>query len=131
MLDDPFTSLPFELDVTAGRQERKSSLRRANKFASADPGQRAQTQVEAKLAAIVGDEVENRAHLLVVVATQAAPDLLEKHGDRLGRPQEKDRVDLGNVDALVEHVTREDGAELTALEPSDLLVRASTPACHP
>src|SRR5207245_11038742 len=132
VFDHPFAGLTFELDVTAGRQEGKSSLRRADKMASADSSQSPQPEVQPKLAAIVGDEVEDRAHLLVVVATQAASDLLQEYGDRLCRPQKKDRVDLGNVDALVEHVSGEDGTELASCEASDLLVpnRLRRVTCH-
>lgn len=54
--------------------------------------------------------------------SQAAADLLEEHRDRFCRPQKQDCVDLGDVDALVEDIAREDRGQLATNEPGHKLV---------
>ena len=53
------------------------------------------------------DEVENRAHGLVVCDPQTATELLEKQRRALGWPQHEHDVDGRYVDALVEQIDRE------------------------
>ena len=54
--------------------------------------------------------------LLALAAAQAAPELLEEHHGRLGRPQHHHPIDRRDVDALVEHVHRAEGVQLASPE---------------
>ena len=60
---------------------------------------------------LLADEVEDREAAFPRQA-QAAAELLQEDGGALGRPQEEDRVDLGDVDALVEQVDGEEDVDL-------------------
>ena len=75
---------------------------------------RAKANVESVLGVGLADEVEHRQDALALRPPQAATELLQEHGRALGRAQEQDRVDLGNVDAFVEDVDREDRSNLAA-----------------
>jgi hypothetical protein len=55
----------------------------------------------------VADEVEHGQAGLAGFAAQAAAELLEEEGRALGRTEEEDGVDAGNVDAFVEQILRE------------------------
>ena len=65
------------------------------------------TQVEPELAVSMADEVEYGQALFLFVQPQAAAELLEEDRQALGRAEEKHRVDLGDVDALVVQVDDE------------------------
>jgi hypothetical protein len=60
----------------------------------------------------VADEVEDGEAVLPIAAPEAAAELLEEDRGALGRAEEEDGVDVGQVDALVEQVDREQAAEL-------------------
>ena len=53
---------------------------------------------------MVADEVQHGQHRLVAGAPQSAAELLEEDRGALGGPQEQHRVDVGQVEALVEQV---------------------------
>ena len=55
----------------------------------------AQLLVEAKLLALVSDEVQDGQHGLVGCAAKSTTELLEKNRGALGGTQEQHRVDVG------------------------------------
>ena len=63
---------------------------------------------------LLADEVEDGEAVLAVGQAQAAAELLQEDGRALGGTQEEHGVDLGDVDALVEEVDREDAVDLAA-----------------
>ena len=53
---------------------------------------------------MIADEVQHHQVLLSFAAPQTAPQLLQEEDLGLGGPQHHDRVDAGQVDALVKQV---------------------------
>lgn len=68
------------------------------------------------------DEVEDRAAGLVVGLAQSPADLLQEHGGGLGRAEQQDRVDLGDVDPLGQEIHGEDDVELPGAQPPQRLL---------
>ena len=62
------------------------------------------------------DEVKDRQDALAFGPAETSTELLEEDRGTLGGSQEQDRVDLGDVDALVEDVDSEDGPKFAAPE---------------
>ena len=56
---------------------------------------------------MLADEVQHRAERLPSKPTQASAKLLKEQRRAVGRTKQQQRVDGGNVDALVEQVDRE------------------------
>ena len=84
------------------------------------PCQCAQLEVEAELLAVIADEVQDGQHGLVLRPPQPSPELLQEDRGALGGSEEQHRVDIGNVDALVEDVDREDCLDVGLREdPAD------------
>lgn len=52
---------------------------------------------------------------------QTAAELLQEHDRALGGPQEQHRVDLGDVEAFVEQIHREQDLQLAGAQAADLL----------
>src|SRR3954453_3145414 len=97
-----------------------------------------QAILEAEVAVLLPDEVDDRERGLVVAQPQTAPQLLSEYGGRLRGPQEQDRVDVGDVDAFAQHVDAEDAAQRPAAEALEKLAplilrrdRADGAAGHP
>lgn len=63
--------------------------------------------------AVVADVIDDFQGLVDLRLAQAATELLQPQDLRCGRAQHEDGVDVGQVDALVEHVDGEDDVELT------------------
>ena len=78
----------------------------------------AETSIEAELAAMVADEVEDGAERLSAVArpSQATAELLQEERRALGWAQEQQGVDIRDVDALVEQVDGEDDVDSAGVE---------------
>ena len=93
-------------------QEREAELDLLLHLGPRGAGDRAVAQVEAELPVRLADEVEHGHAVLALVAPQAAAELLQEDEGALGRPQEQDRVDLREVDALVEQVDGEERPDL-------------------
>ena len=74
---------------------------------SAAAEQRPVPQVEAELASVQADEVEDGALRLADGSAQASAELLQEQGGALGRSQQQQRVDVRHVDALVEEIDGE------------------------
>ena len=96
-----------------GRAGSRAPLRAraAAAYRRAAPGTDGRSGTRVRLA----DEVEHRQARLVLGPAAATAELLEEDRRALGRPQEEDRVDLGDVDALVEEVH---GEERPAARPA-------------
>ncbi len=67
---------------------------------------------------MVADVVDHRRWSFPVGDAEAAAELLQPEDAGLGGAQHHDGVDVGQVDALVEHVDREDDIEIAALSCS-------------
>ena len=102
--------------MAARRQEREVVLDLALDVAPAAAEQRAEAPIEAELAAMVADEVEHGAERLSAGASQPAPELLQEEGRALGWTQQQQRVDVRDVDALVEQVDGEDDVDSSGIE---------------
>ena len=61
---------------------------------------------------LVADEVQDREARLGRGVAQTSAELLQEHGHALGRPEEQHRVDLGDVEPLVEDVDGEQRPQL-------------------
>ena len=64
---------------------------------------------------LMSHEVEDRQNRLQRCTAQAAAQLLQEEGERLGGAQHQERVDVRNIDALVEQVHGEDGRQLVVV----------------
>ena len=102
------------------RQGGEASLHLTGQRPAAHPGEGPVAEVEAEPLVLQPDEVEHRQARLVVRQAQATAELLQEHRGALGGAQEQHRVDLGDVDALVEQVHRE---QRPHLPPAQLLQR--------
>ena len=101
-----------EHQLRSRRQEREPLLDVALEPAPAAPGEGAVANVEAELAAMLTDEVERRQHRLAPRAAQTAAELLQEDRRALRRAEEQHRVDLREVEALVEEVGGEEAVHL-------------------
>ena len=90
--------------------------------------------LEIVLLVCLPDEVQHGQAILVFCQTQTTPQLLQKHGQRLGRTQEQHRVHLGDIHALVVNVHHIEKTELPGNQPLlcsvALLVRRVAGQCH-
>ena len=112
VLQHDLLRLPVHDDLAARRQEREAALDVAFQSAAGLPGQGPQPMVEAELLAVVPDEVQDRQNRLVPGSTKPTAELLQEQRRALGGAQEQHRVDVGNVQALVEEVGGEQGVQL-------------------
>jgi hypothetical protein len=71
-------------------------------------GERHHLGVEPELAALLADEVKDGQDRLAVRAPKPATELLQEQRRALGRSQQQQGVDLGDVQALVEQIDGED-----------------------
>ena len=96
-----------ELHVAAGGQEGEALLDLLAEVLAGAAEQRAETAVEPELLAVVAHEVEDRAQRLARRPAQSSAELLQEEHRAVGGAQQQQRVDHGDVDALVEQVDRE------------------------
>ena len=120
VLEHGLLRVVFQLNGAAGGEARELLLDGFAKLgAGAAAEQSAETAVEAELAVGPANEVEHGQAALALVEPEAAAELLQVEGGALGGAQEEHGVDFGDVDALVEHVHGEEGAELAATQLLD------------
>ncbi len=81
---------------------------------AADAGESGEAGSEVELRALMADEVEHRQDGFACAASQSSAELLKEHCRALRRAQHKERVDVGNVDALVEDVDCEQATDRSA-----------------
>ena len=101
-----------ELERTSRRQKREVRLDGSLHLVPGTAEQRPVANVVAILAPYLADEVEHRQHRLSFRPPQPPPELLEKDGGALRRPEHENGVDLRQVDAFVEEIHGEDGSKL-------------------
>jgi hypothetical protein len=77
-------------------------------FGSRRPCDGAIAKVEAELPMRLADEVQDRHAIFSLMAPQPAAELLEKHERAFRRPKKEQRIDLREIDPLVEQVYREE-----------------------
>ena len=75
-----------------------------------------QAVLEAELASVLADQVDDGEMALALGAAQAAAELLREQRRRRGRAQQEEAVDVGNVDALAEDLDGEDAAQPPGLQ---------------
>ena len=107
VLEDDVRGHPVQLHRAAGRQEREALLDLLLHLRARGAGHRAVAQVEAELPVRLADEVQHGDAVLALEAAQAAAKLLQEDERAFRGPEEQQRVDLGQVDAFVEQVHRE------------------------
>jgi hypothetical protein len=90
-------------------------------------GQGPEAQVEAELAVLVADEVQHGEAALSRALRSPRPSCWRNTVALSVGPQEQHRVDLGDVDALVEQIHGEQHLQLAGLQPQQR-VRAARPA---
>ena len=73
-----------------------------------DAGQDAELPREVELLAVIAHEVQDGEDGLAMSAAKAAAKLLHEDRRALGGPQEQHGVDIGDVEAFVEHVDGEE-----------------------
>ena len=117
VLEDDLAALAVELDCAAGRKEGEAVLDLLRDAAPAGIDDRPQPLLEAELRAVLADQVDHGEVALPLRPAQPAPELLGEQGGRLGRAEQQQAVDVGDVDTLAEHLDREDAAQLAATEP--------------
>ena len=70
---------------------------------------------------MVADVVDHRKVVLLICSTKASTHLLSPKNLRFRRPQQKHRVDIGDVHALIEDVDRANHLKLACLKPLEAL----------
>ena len=117
--------------MAARREEGKPGLHLLLDVPARPAEERLESPVEAELAPVLADEVEDQARGLASVLPQAAAELLEEQGGAVRRAQQEERVDVGQVHALVEEVDGEENGDFAAAQPVErgpaLLLRAVAP----
>ena len=68
--------------------------------------------------AVLADQIQHGEHGLAVGSPQAASQLLEEDSRTLSRPQKQDRVDLGQVETLIEEIGGEQAVHVACAESS-------------
>ena len=101
-----------ELERTSRRQKRKVRLDGSLHLVPRAAEQCPVANVVAILAPHLADEVEHRQYSLPFRPPEPSPELLEKHGGTLRRPEHEHGIDLGQVHTLVEEINGEDGSKL-------------------
>jgi hypothetical protein len=103
-------------NLAARRREGEVSLDLAFEAAASVARERAELRVEAELLAVVSDKVEDREHGLVAGTSEAPAELLQEDGRTFGRSKEQDRVDVRQVEALIEEVSGEEHVDPPLLQ---------------
>jgi hypothetical protein len=103
------------MDVAARRQAAEALRHAVHQFAARQAGQAGQQAVEAEIGAVLADEVQHQAALLAWRQAQPAADLLLEQHRALRGPQQQQRVDHRQVDALVVEVDSHQRAQFAAL----------------
>ena len=111
------TRLALQMDVAARRQAAEALRHAVHQFAARQAGQAGQQAVEAEIGAVLADEVQHQAALLAWCQAQPAADLLLEQHRALRGPQQQQRVDHRQVDALVVEVDSHQRAQFAALQP--------------
>src|SRR5207249_10472218 len=104
---------PVQFEMAAAGQERETFHELAFERPAGSAGEGAVAEVEAELPVLLADEVQDGEACLAGCVAQAPAELLEEHRDALGWPEEQDGVDVGDVEAFVEHVNGEHAAQGT------------------
>ncbi len=107
---------PVQLHVAAGGEEREALLDLPHDVGAGAAEERAEAAVVAELLAVVADEVEDGADGLALGLPEPAAELLEEEERALGGAEHEERVDGGDVHALVEEVHAEDDADVASLQ---------------
>src|SRR5690606_16510210 len=94
VLQDNLLTLAIQDDLTPGGKEREALLDLIAKTGPRSTGERAELLVEAKLLAVVPDEVQGGQYGLIGRGPQASTELLQEDGGALRRPEEQHGVDL-------------------------------------
>ena len=107
VLEDEVLRLPVEHDLTARREEWEPLLNLSLEGAAGVSRQGSISLGEAELLALVADEVQHRQDSLRRRASEPTSELLEEDRCALGGAEHEDGVDVGDVEALVQHVDGE------------------------
>ena len=113
---DPLRGDPVQLHVAAGGEEREALLDLLHHVGAGAAEEGAEAAVVAELLAVVADEVEDGADRLALGLPEPAAELLEEEERALGGAEHEERVDGGDVHALVEEVHAEDDADVAPLQ---------------
>ena len=95
VVEHDLAALAVEVDGAARRQEREVGCDLVDDGSAPGVEDRSQPVLEAELAAVLADEVDDRQVALAGRAAQTAPELLGEDSRRCGRPEEQDAVDVG------------------------------------
>ncbi len=107
---------PVQLHVAAGGEEREALLDLSDDVGAGAAEEGAEAAVVAELLAVVADEVEDGADGLALGLPEPAAELLEEEERALGGAEHEERVDGGDVHALVEEVHAEDDPDVAPLQ---------------
>src|SRR5690554_125785 len=86
----------------------------SGQLAACHPAKRLIANIVAKVFMRMADKIEHRQTRLLWRLAKPAPQLLQEDRGALGRAQKEHRVDLGNFDALIKKIDREDHLQLPA-----------------
>ena len=101
-------------DEAASRQMREAGLDLAFKSAGRIGAERAKPRGKAELPVLCTNEVEDGQAVFMVMQAEPAAKLLQVDGEAFCRPEEENRIDLRDVDALVVEVDDKNKVDLSA-----------------
>ena len=139
VLEDEGLRLPVEHDLTARREEWEPLLNLALEAAAGVSRQGSISLGEAELFALVADEVQHRQDSLRRRTSKPTTELLEEDRCAFGGAEHEDGVDVGDVQALVQHIDGKHSIDAARAEVvrvsarsvagvSPLIARAGIPA---
>ncbi len=106
----------LELNAAACRQERESELHLAFDVGTRSTDQCTEAPIESELLPMIADKIEHRADLPFCLA-QATAELLHEEERAVGRPEEKQSVNVANIDTFVEEIYGEDRLDCSVPQP--------------
>ena len=116
IVQNVFGRFLFKLDVAAFGYGNKAFLDLPGHASGCVGEQRREFIFKVVFFVGLADEIQHGQAFFVFRQTQATAQLLQEDGQRLGGTQEKNGVDLGDIDALVVNIHNEDEAYLAVFQ---------------
>jgi hypothetical protein len=121
----------FELHMAARREEGEAGLDLPFNVLARAAQERLEAAVETELPSVLAHKVKDEAPAFSTVLSESAAELLKEQRRAVRRAEQQERVNVWEVDALVEEVDREEHVDLAAAQvverSSPLIFRAVAP----
>jgi hypothetical protein len=119
VVEDDVAALAVEINSAPRGQEREVAANLIHDSSATRVEDRAETLIEAKLAAMLTDQVDHGQMALPLRPPKAPAELLRENRCGRRRTKQEDAVDVGRIDAFTENFDGEHAAKLARLQASE------------